>query len=100
MADPDRCRPRRTHVLDLRLLLGLELPVSDRDAFREAQQERRNHGLKARHETREARAVRREVANEIADAIARTLSVEFDDDGEAMMPRDVAVGLAREIGSR
>lgn len=57
-------------------------------------------GLAKRHETREARAVRREVANEIADAIARTLSVEFDDDGEAMMPRDVAVGLAREIGSR
>jgi hypothetical protein len=40
--------------------------VSDRDAFREA----REHGLKARHETREARAVRREVANEIADALA------------------------------
>jgi len=30
--------------------------MSDRDAFRDAQQERRNHGLKARHETREARA--------------------------------------------
>jgi len=38
--------------------------MSDRDAFQEA----RTAGLRARHETREARAIRKQVADEIAAA--------------------------------
>jgi len=78
--------------------------VSDRDAFRAEQQERREHGLKARHETREARAARREVANEIADMAlsARHALCEQVD----QQPCSVCWALgeiassAREIGSR
>jgi hypothetical protein len=69
--------------------------VSDRDAFREA----RDHGLKARHETREARAVRKAVSEEIAAAIERHSTT------SAIGPIsagsfEVAARIAREIGSR
>jgi hypothetical protein len=75
--------------------------VSDRDAFRAEQQERRNHGLKARHETREARAVRREVANEIAAAIEAKASDTSYSEPEAVTEHLlVAAQIAREIGSR
>jgi len=70
--------------------------VSDRDAFRAAQQERRNHGLKARHETREARAVRKQVAEEIALALEALPSLWHT----ATIGRNAAVAAAREIGSR
>ena len=42
------------------------------DEFREQQQASREVGLKARHETRVERAIRRDVANEIAAAILGT----------------------------
>lgn len=88
--------------------------MSDRDAFREAQQERREHGLKARHETREARAIRKAVAEEIALALQaeqELLDSLPTDDASVGEPsrlvvlarssafRDAAL-LAREIGSR
>jgi HJR/Mrr/RecB family endonuclease len=38
------------------------------EQYREPQQAARQAGLKARHETREARAIRRQVAEEIAQA--------------------------------
>jgi hypothetical protein len=68
--------------------------VSDRDAFREA----RDHGLKARHETREARAVRRAVAEEIAQAIEATRDPNFNTVITLFVDRLAAI--AREIGSR
>jgi len=75
--------------------------VSDRDAFRA----NREAGLRARHETREARAVRKAVAEEIALALA-------DHPGPDPSPASPAwwagyieaqqdmVRIAREIGSR
>jgi len=82
--------------------------VSDRDAFREA----RDHGLKARHETREARAVRKAVAEEIAARLDRivtnvTGAVEaIKDDADARLASaslrayEHSASIAREIGSR
>jgi hypothetical protein len=68
--------------------------MSDRDAFREA----REHGLKARHETREARAVRKQVAEEIALAFLNFMTNDIL--GRADISVDRAVAIAREIGSR
>jgi len=80
--------------------------VSDRDAFREA----RDAGLKARHETREARAVRKAVAEEIALACEQecVLYAEAMDAGgeRSYALAGTSIGLtkaaeiAREIGSR
>jgi hypothetical protein len=72
--------------------------VSDRDAFREA----REHGLKARHETREARAVRREIGEEIAQAIENhfpDLHIEGVACQRCFLVAKFAK-LSREIGSR
>jgi hypothetical protein len=63
--------------------------MSDRDAFREA----RDAGLRARHETREARAVRKAVAEEIAVACEHDAT--FDTFARYHFAR-----IAREIGSR
>ncbi len=81
--------------------------MSDRDAFREA----RDAGLKARHETREARAVRKAVAEEIAKVCdAHCLAITEGSGGltgdelwtHVGLARgwDLASKLAREIGSR
>jgi hypothetical protein len=72
--------------------------MSDRDAFREA----REHGLKARHETREARAVRREIGEEIAQAIENHFPDVHDEDvkcARCFLVHQFAK-LSREIGSR
>jgi hypothetical protein len=72
--------------------------VSDRDAFREA----REHGLKARHETREARAVRREIGEEIAKAIENHFPDVHDEDTQCarcFLVHQFAK-VAREIGSK
>jgi hypothetical protein len=77
--------------------------VSDRDAFRAA----REAGLKARHETREARVIRRQVAEEIAQEIESFM----DRMAAAPIAEQLAMGsphnyllrtveIAREIGSR
>jgi hypothetical protein len=74
--------------------------VSDRDAFRAEQQARRDHGLKARHETREARAVRKAVAEEIAalfEESAREPKMRGTREGAILL---VCATTAREIGSR
>jgi hypothetical protein len=71
--------------------------VSDRDAFREA----RDAGLKARHETREARAVRRDVANEIADAVADRQRYSVEElTGPLAETLNRIARIVREIGSR
>jgi hypothetical protein len=77
--------------------------MSDRDAFHEA----RTAGLRARHETREARAIRREVANEIADALAARAKIAQRAPGERSGVREgmvvtwlAAEKLAREIGAQ
>lgn len=69
------------------------------DEFREGQQEARAHGLKARHETREARAVRKAVAEEIARAIELRQS-QFHREGPVYTELEYCVETAREIGSR
>lgn len=80
--------------------------MSDRDAFRA----NRDAGLKARHETREARAVRKATAEEIALAIDEARRIKANDEpisdqGDALLDAFIA-GLvhssliAREIGSR
>jgi hypothetical protein len=68
------------------------------DEFREVHEERREHGLKARHETREARAVRKQVAEEIASAI----EVRQHAAGRAVAYEALALAakIAREIGAR
>jgi hypothetical protein len=77
--------------------------MSDREAFRA----NREAGLRARHETREARAVRKAVAEEIALAIeafqkesaAAPLAVQLAmGSGHNYLMR--AIELAREIGSK
>lgn len=69
--------------------------MSDRDAFREA----REHGLKARHETREARAVRKAVGEEIAQAI-QAARIERHWNFVAIAAAGECAAIAREIGSR
>jgi hypothetical protein len=68
--------------------------VSDRDAFREA----REAGLRARHETREARAVRKAVAEEIAVMLEERSGIHST--GLVRMALRDAAAEAREIGSR
>jgi len=68
--------------------------VSDRDAFRE----NRAAGLRARHETREARAIRKQVAEEIAQAIEANQD-EIGDGEQREIFADMAT-LAREIGAQ
>ncbi len=78
--------------------------MSDRDAFRAEQQARRNHGLKARHETREARAVRKAVAEEIASEFEKLAKGVLNPENRYNEGFIHACGslarLAREIGSR
>lgn len=69
--------------------------MSDRDAFREA----RDHGLKARHETREARAVRKAVAEEIALALEEMAAYSRNTIARMNVLCE-ASAVAREIGSR
>lgn len=84
--------------------------MSDRDAFREA----RDAGLTKRHETREARAVRKATAEEIAQALDARAD-EWDTPwpvpegwdshhvivrGASQTAMKNAAKLAREIGSR
>ncbi|HEY9418299.1 MAG TPA: hypothetical protein VIQ30_26350 [Pseudonocardia sp.] len=71
--------------------------MSDREQFQEA----RTAGLAKRHETRQERAIRREVAEEIAQAI----EVEAQRIRERHQPHTAdgyanAADLARAIGSR
>lgn len=66
---------------------------------RSEMQEARNHGLKARHETREARAVRKAVAEEIAQAI-QAARIERHWNFVAIAAAGECAAIAREIGSR
>jgi hypothetical protein len=67
----------------------------DREVFRV----RRQAGLAKRHETREARAIRRQVAEEIAQAIeARSKDGSWNIGGQVCL--QVAADIAREIGSK
>lgn len=74
------------------------------DEFREDHEERRNHGLKARHETREARAVRKAVAEEIASEFEKLAKGVLNPESRYNEGFIHACGslarLAREIGSR
>jgi hypothetical protein len=65
------------------------------DEFREQQQASREVGLKARHETRVERAIRRQVAEEIADAIQA-----YDQEWSAYTWQSIAARIALEIGSQ
>lgn len=78
--------------------------MSDRTEFQAA----RDSGLRARHETRERRAIRREVAEEIALTIGR-LSAQWDaaarihgrpDDIVRYKTADLCIEIARTIGSK
>lgn len=70
--------------------------------FREPQQAARRAGLKARHETREARAIRRQVAEEIALAIENLLEDPHapGEDCENCDLLRLASAAARRIGSK
>jgi hypothetical protein len=81
--------------------------TDDREVFKV----RRDRGLAKRHETREARAIRRQVAEEIAQACdARCLAITEGSEGlsgnelwtHVGLARgwDLAGKLAREIGSK
>ena len=63
------------------------------DEFREQQQASREVGLKARHETRVERAIRRQVADEIAAACERDAI--YDTASRYHFAR-----IAREIGAK
>lgn len=65
------------------------------DEFREDQESRRQFGKAKQHEKRLERAVRKQVAEEIASAIE---SSEWRYQG--IIQVDVAARIAREIGSR
>lgn len=73
--------------------------TDDRSAFTEA----RDAGLAKRHETREARAIRRQVAEEIAQALEQVPMPPVDT--QTLFARGVEVALikaariAREIGA-
>lgn len=72
------------------------------DEFRASQAERRAAGLKARHETREARAIRRQVAEEIARAIEdarKDYPAYAWNSPEFWQAMDRCVAIAREIGT-
>jgi hypothetical protein len=75
--------------------------TDDREVFRV----RREAGLRARHETRERRAIRREVAEEIAAALLDHPGPDPSPaspawwDGYVEAQRDMA-RIAREIGSK
>ena len=83
--------------------------MSDREQFQEA----RTAGLKARHETRQERAIRREVAEEIAQALEAMLLYYPEDifPPDSTTPDAIAAKamrhaypyaarVAREIGSK
>ena len=71
--------------------------MSDRAEFDEARQ----HGLKARHETRVERAIRRQVAEEIAAKLDGLAADPHGTNGEpACWAFSMAAGIAREIGTR
>lgn len=59
--------------------------------YREVHEQAREHGLKARHETRVERAIRRQVAEEIAQAIEAHPS-------GGHKPFRIAAAIARQIG--
>jgi hypothetical protein len=67
----------------------------DREVFKV----RRDAGLAKRHETREARAIRRQVAEEIAQAI-EAFRTQFPQGRPVHGQLGVAVHIAREIGSK
>ena len=61
----------------------------------------RDAGLRARHETREARAVRKQVAEEIAVAIeAKASDTSYSEPEEVTEHLLAAAQTAREIGSK
>jgi len=68
--------------------------ADDREVFKV----RREAGLRARHETREARAIRRQVAEEIAQAIEAHAAA--NEGREFRLGLGVARRIAREIGSK
>lgn len=67
--------------------------------YREAQQQAREHGLRARQETREARAIRRQVAEEIAHAI-QAHRLTFNPNSTVATELYVAEEIARGIGAQ
>ena len=71
------------------------------DEFRTPQQAARDAGLAARHETRVERAIRRQVAEEIAQALEKCVT---GNDGALFQGADSAftgaARLAREVGSK
>ena len=70
--------------------------MSDREQFQEA----RTAGLKARHETRQERAIRREVAEEIAQAIEVEEGFKPDCTCSECDIAGRHARIAREIGSK
>jgi hypothetical protein len=68
----------------------------DREVFKV----RRDAGLAKRHETREARAIRRQVAEEIAQAIEAMPKFRRPNDQRAYVLQAAAARIAREIGSK
>lgn len=77
-------------------------PLVANDEYREDQTAARSAGLVKRHETREARAIRRQVAEEIAEAIENMLEDQHAL-GEGCKHCDLlrlASTAARRIGSR
>lgn len=72
--------------------------MSDRDAFRAEQQTRRQFGKAKQHEKRLERAVRKQVAEEIAEALEGRDGVDWALAGQHAGLD--AARIAREIGSR
>ena len=71
--------------------------MSDREQFQEA----RTAGLAKRHETRQERAIRREVAEEIAAKLDGLAADPHGTNGEqACWVFSMAAGIAREIGAK
>jgi hypothetical protein len=74
------------------------------DEYREPQQDAREVGLRARHETRLRRAIRREVADEIADMTLSARHADCAEEGRQPCPVCWALGeiasKSREIGSK
>lgn len=69
------------------------------EQFREQHERDREAGLKARHETKLARAIRKQVAEEIADRF-ETMALNEDLPEEWPHVLSWAAGLAREIGTK
>lgn len=77
------------------------------EQFREQHERDRQFGLKARQETRQERAIRRQVADEIAEACAKHARLSQRAPAKPAGVREgmyvtwlAAEALAREIGSR